>query len=85
MATFDDIRLEIERALAKVQEAEGENKRLLLRRLHRLINQADEAIATHYKLNPLADNLAIRRRLITLRSLVKIAMDAPELKNGDLK
>jgi hypothetical protein len=63
MATFNEIRLEIERTVAKVKEAEGENKRLLLRRLHRLIILADEAISTHDKLNPLADNLAIRRRL----------------------
>jgi hypothetical protein len=82
MAMFDEIRIEIERTFAKVQEAEGENKRVLLRRLHRLITLADEAISSNDERSPVADDLVVRRHLATLRSLVKVEMDTAD---GDLK
>jgi hypothetical protein len=44
MATFAEIRIEIERTLAKMQEEKGENRRFLLKRLHSLITLADRAI-----------------------------------------
>jgi len=83
MVTFDEIRLEIERTLAAEQEAEGQNKWFLLRRLHRLITWADRAASGDYRLNLLADNVATPKHLATLWNLVKIAMDAAKLKNGD--
>jgi hypothetical protein len=76
MATFEEIRLGTERTLAAAQKAEGENKRLLLRRLHRLIILADEAVSSNGKRSFLADNLSTWTNLEGLRSLVKIAMDA---------
>jgi anti-anti-sigma factor len=69
MTTFEEIRLEIEGTLAAAQEAE--NKRFLLRRVHRLITLADEAIYINDKRSPVAANLATRTHLATLRSLVK--------------
>jgi hypothetical protein len=64
---FAEIRFEIERILVKVQLAEGEDRRLLLRRLRGLIAQADEAISSD------------RRELDGLRSRVKTATDGDEL------
>jgi hypothetical protein len=58
MTKFEQIRLEIERTLSKVEEAEGEDRRALLRRAHRLIILAEEAISSRDKPRPIADNPA---------------------------
>ena len=76
--TFAEIRFEIERTLVKVQLAEGEDKRFLLRRLRILIAQADKVMSSE-KRSSVADNPTTRRDLDTLRNVVKIAMDTAEL------
>jgi hypothetical protein len=78
MTMFAEIRFEIERTLVKVELAEGEDKRFLLRRLRILIAQADKAILSQ-KRNPAADNPPTHRDLDMLRNVVKTAMDASEL------
>jgi hypothetical protein len=78
IATFEEIRLEIERTLAKMQEVQGEERRFLLRRLHRLIILADKAIFSD-KRSHLAGNLTTWRHSTTLRHLVQLALNAVEL------
>jgi hypothetical protein len=83
MDTFDEIRLEIERTLAALEEDKNK-RRHLLKHLFRLITLADETISSDSKLNA-ADYLANYRYLESQRRFLTTALAAAKLKDQDVK